>query len=410
MSDAIVLGAGMVGVTAAIALRDRGWDVTLVDRGQPGRETSFGNAGIIQSEAVEPYAMPRGWLDLLRIASGRSNDVHYALAELPWHWQPLLRYWWQSAPARHRVATASYSRLIARAIGTHAPLIERAGAAALVHRTGYRVLYRDARAVEAALVHAEKLRGDFGIPFLGLDAAGTQAAEPALRHGAAGSIHWTGPWTVRDPGDLVAAYAELFIREGGAFVQSAVEGLERAGKGWRVDAASGRLEAEHVVVALGPWSNQILRPLGQSVPMILKRGYHRHYASPAPLSAPVLDDANGYVLAPMRHGTRVTTGAHITRLGRPAVHRQLERAERAVADIYDLGAAVEQTPWSGTRPCMPDMLPVIGQVAGRPGLWLNFGHGHQGFTLGPTSAELLSAQMVGETPPIDAAPFSSARF
>lgn len=409
MSNAIVLGAGMVGVTAAIALRDRGFDVTLVDRSLPGRETSFGNAGIIQSEAVEPYAMPRGWRDLLRIAAGGSNDVHYSLAELPWHLRPLLRYWWQSAPARHRLATASYSRLIARAIGTHAPLIERAGSTGLVHRTGYRVLYREAEALDADIARAHKLRADFGVPFIGLDAAGTLAAEPALKHGGAGSIHWTSPWTVRDPGDLVRAYADLFIRDGGVFVQAAVDRVERAGKGWRVATVSGSLEAEHLVLALGPWSNEVLRPLGLGVPMLLKRGYHRHYASPKKLSAPVLDDAHGCVLAPMRNGTRVTTGAHIVRLGRPGVHRQLERAERAVDDIYDLGSPVEPTPWSGTRPCMPDMLPVIGSVPGAPGLWLNFGHGHQGFTLGPASAELLSALVVGETPPVDPAPFSPSR-
>ena len=91
MQSAIVLGGGMVGVGAAVHLRQRGWTVTLVDRREPGRETSYGNAGMIQAEAVRPYPMPRDLSSLLKIATGRTNDVRYSFSSLHRHVEPLLR-------------------------------------------------------------------------------------------------------------------------------------------------------------------------------------------------------------------------------------------------------------------------------------------------------------------------------
>lgn len=410
MTEAIVLGAGMVGVSTAIALRDRGWDVTIIDRKPPGQETSFGNAGIIQSECVEPYAMPRSRRELFNIATGRSNDVNFAMSELPWHLQALSKYWWHSEGTRHQKISITYAKLIGRAIGTHAPLIDRAGAHNLVHQSGYRILFRDPKALEQGIASAERRKTGFGTPYIAMDAAATLKHEPALRQGGAGSVYWPEPWTVRDPGDLVTAYSELFCRNGGRLVQASIDAVDRFNRGWRVSTSDGAFDAAHLVIALGPWSPELLKKHGLRIPMIFKRGYHAHYVSPHQLSIATLDNAYGYMIAPMRNGSRMTTGAHLTMPGKPPIYRQLERAERAAEELFDLGERVEKTPWSGTRPCMPDMLPVIGPVKSEPGLWLNFGHGHQGFTLGPASAEILSAMMAAETPPVDPEAFRPERF
>ena len=89
---------------------------------------------------------------------------------------------------------------------------------------------------------------------------------------------------------------------------------------------------------------------------------------------------------------------------------QLERAEQAAREIVDLGSAVDAEPWSGVRPCMPDMLPVIGPAAKHKGLWMHFGHGHQGFTLGPATGRLLAELMTGAAPFTDPAPYAMSRF
>ena len=129
----------MVGVSSAIHLQRRGWAVILIDRREPGRETSYGNSGVIQSEAVRPYAMPRDPRMLVDIALGRTNDVHYRLLSLPAHVRPLLKYWWHSASSRYRSISIAYSRLVASATADHGELIREAQADHLIRRGGYRV-------------------------------------------------------------------------------------------------------------------------------------------------------------------------------------------------------------------------------------------------------------------------------
>jgi D-amino-acid dehydrogenase len=410
MKTAIVLGAGMVGVSTALALADRGWAVVLVDRKAPGLETSFGNAGIIQAEAVEPYAMPRSPVALFDIATGRSNDVVYSVRELPHHLGALMRYWWHSESGRHRAASVSWGRLIGQATQAHEPLIRRAGADNLIRKAGFSMLYRSGRALETDVRDAERKARDYGIHFRARSSTEMLQAEPALRTGGAGGIHWQDSWTVSDPGGLVASYAELLRRTGGRIAVGDAASLAQKGAGWSVMTSDGPIEASDVVLALGPWSPELLRRFGHDIPMVRKRGYHAHYRSPVALNAPVMDHERGYLLLPMAAGTRITTGAHLARAEVAADYRQLARAEAAVVDLYDLGARIEDKPWQGTRPCMPDMLPVIGASPRQRGFWLNFGHGHQGFTLGPASAAMLAAMMDGEAPGIDMAPFSATRF
>ena len=409
MPTALVLGAGAVGVSSALHLQRRGWSVVLVDRQPPGQATSYGNAGIIQSEAVEPYAMPRQWPALWAIAAGRTNEVRYRLGALRAQAGSLLRYWWHSAPHRHRSISSAYASLIRAAAAEHGVLIREAGAHRLVRTGGFRVLHRTPAAMEAAIDEAERLKSRYGVAHAVLSAAELRAAEPALKAAGVGAIHWTEPWSVRDPGALIEAYADLFHRSGGAIRQGDAATLRRDGAGWTVRTREGTAEAEHVVLALGPWSPDLLRPFGYRVSMVRKRGYHRHWTGPRALRRPLLDAANGFVLAPMEQGLRITTGAELTGFDAPSTPVQLRRAEREAAELVDLGAPVEEQPWFGTRPCMPDMLPVIGPLHRHKGAWLNFGHGHQGFTLGPASGRLLAEIMSGGAPCVPSEPFDPGR-
>lgn len=410
MKSAIVLGGGMVGVSAALHLQRNGWTVTLVDRKEPGQETSYGNAGIVQSEAVRPYPMPRDIGTLLRIAMGRTNDVRYRLASLSQHVEPLLRYWWHSAPERHREATAAWARLIAYATPEHDVLIREAHADNLVRRAGYRLMHRDPVAFAQAIKTAEENQREYGVTFRVLDGSELAKAEPLLRHDLAGAIHWLDPWTVSDPGGLVAAYARLFQRLGGRLLRGNAQTLNQTSSGWSVDTDDGSIDAEAAVVSLGPWSPELLARFGYRVPLVRKRGYHMHYQGGTSLDLPLVDTALGYAMAPMAKGIRITTGAELTSPDAPATPVQLGHAEAAARGLLDLGTRVEPEPWFGTRPCMPDMLPVLGPAPRHRGLWLNFGHGHQGFTLGPATGRLLAEMMNGGATSIDPAPYRVDRF
>ena len=401
----------MIGVASALHLQRRGWSVVLVDRKPPGRETSYGNIGFIQGEAMRPYPMPRDFATLAAIATGRSNDVHYSIASLPRHIGPLLRYWWHSAPERHKRISHSYARIIARATSEHDVLIREAGADNLVQRSGYHSLHRTQAALDRAGAIAEEVAAEYGVRSKVISAAQLGAAEPGLMERGAGAIHWRDPWTVSDPGGLVSAYADLFTRSGGRFVSGdATTLVPTAAGGWAVQTDDGPLEVEAAVVSLGPWSPDLLRTFGYRFPMVRKRGYHRHFAGGGKLNLPLHDPEMGYAMAPMARGLRIASGAELMGPERSPQSRQLARAEQAARRLIDLGSGVEAEPWSGVRPCMPDMLPVVGPAPKHRGLWLHFGHGHHGLTLGPTTGRLLAEMMSGEMPFTDPSAFRPARY
>ena len=408
--DILVLGAGMAGTCAALELALRGHAVTLVDRGTPGQETSYGNAGIIQREAVEPYAFPRDWRSVASAAFGRGPDVHYQWAGLLSAAPSLLRYWRASEPVNYRRIAQEYARLVAHSTSEHARLMDLAGTGDLVRREGFRFVYRSQAMLQAAINHAEAVAQRHGVGYTALDTRAIAAAEPALRLPMAGALHWLQPWTVRDPGALVARYARLFEQRGGRLLRGDARSLKTAGSGWQVDTDAGPVTAAQAVVSLGPWAGRFTRSLGYRLPLFVKRGYHQHYSDGAHIDLPLLDAERGYVLAPMARGLRITTGAEIAGIDARRTPVQLTACERSARETVDLGRAVEPSPWMGSRPCTADMKPVIGAAPRHKGLWFNFGHGHQGFTLGPAGGRLLADLMEDRTPYIDATPFSPKRF
>jgi len=410
--EIIVLGAGMVGVAVAWHLLERGHRVTLVDRREAGRETSFGNAGIIQREAVRPYPFPRDLGTLMRVLPNRQVDIRYRALDVLRSAGPLCRYWQQSSPQRYAGIVPDYAALISHSLQAHASMIEATGAEHLIRRQGYVKAFRTAAAMETECRLADEDAARYGVTYRALDPKALADLEPHLAPGLAGAIHWTQPWTATDPGALVAAYAADFQARGGHFLQASIGGISRQGPHWRVTTNRGDLGAERVVLALGPWSVRWLSKLGLSIPLITKRGYHMHYGShdAARLNHWVLDAEMGYLLAPMRSGIRLTTGAELSSLDAPAQGQQLAAAEAVARQLFPLGERLDLIPWQGARPCTTDMKPVIGPAPGQPGLWLAFGHGHQGFTLGPITGRLLGQMMDGEPPDIEMAPFRSDRF
>ncbi|MCK1440549.1 FAD-dependent oxidoreductase [Bradyrhizobium sp. 15] len=411
MKSAIVLGAGMVGVATALQLQKRGWSVALLDRREPGQETSYGNAGIIENEALHPRPMPHDLRELAKIAIGRTNDVHFRFSALSSNFGPLLRYWWHSFPVRYGPISAAYARIIVGATREHEHLINESSAGNLIRRDGYRVLYRQQKALDADVAAAAVLTTAYGAKFSVMTSCELKTAEPVLDRVGVGAVHWLEPWTVSDPGALVSAYAGLFTCMGGHLLRGDALSLSNSrGGGWSVVTENGRIEAEAAVIALGPWSPDLLKRFGYRFEMVRKRGYHRHYEGGSPLNLPLCDAANGYVIGPMTKGMRVTTGAELAAPNGKPDHTQIVFAERAARELIDLGRPVELTPWLGTRPCMPDMLPVIGRAPNHPGLWFQFGHGHQGFTLGPITGRLVAELMDNDTPIVNPLPYRPERY
>ena len=411
-ADDLVLGAGMVGVSTALALQSRGREVVLVDRLPAGEATSFGNAGIIQAEAVVPYMLPLEPVRLTEMLLNRRSEahVHYsALMRLaPW----LIRYLWNSRRQGEAAGAAAHLPLIRRCLFEHDALIAEAGAESLLRRTGYLKLFRSERRFEKELAQQRKLKADCGIRFEVLGADGIQGCEPHLSSDAAGGFLFTDTASVSDPSALVKAYAELFRARGGRFETADASTLRYQGSRWTIDTAPGPLACHEAVVAMGPWSGDLLAAQGVRLPFAFKRGYHMHYKAVgnATLERPVLDSEMGFVLSPMARGIRLTTGAEFALRDAPVTPRQLAILEPVARRLFPLENRLDEVPWVGARPCLPDMTPVIGPVPGHPGLWCNFGHHHLGLTLGPVTGRLIAEMMTGEEPFTNPRPYRLDRF
>jgi D-amino-acid dehydrogenase len=406
-----VLGAGIVGTSIAVHLAQRGMAVALVDRRSPGEGTSYGNAGIIEGNTVFPAAFPSDFVELLRIALKRSPVVNYHAAHLPWIAPWLAAFRAASQPAR-LVETARLMRpLFARAVAEHGALAAEAGAAGHLSRRGWLKLYRTDKAFAAQAPELD-LAARFGIANVPLDRDGARALEPALAGVFRHAVHWSGAVSVDDPLALTRAYAARFAALGGLALTGDARTLHRANPYWRVDTASGPLDAGDVVIALGPWTTDVIAPLGIKLPLVVKRGYHRHYHARgnAALGRPVLDAENGYVLAPMAQGIRLTTGVEFAARDAAPTPVQFDRLLPAARALFPLGEPVEPQPWLGARPCFADSRPVISRAPRQRGLWLAFGHAHWGLTLGPVTGRLIAEMMTGATPFCDPKPYGADRF
>lgn len=408
-ADVVVLGAGIVGTSVAIHLARRGRAVTLLDRGEAGGETSFGNAGMIQREGVAPYTFPHSLVQLARYGLNRSLDMRFSWRALPRLASPLAQYWWHSRPSEYARIVCDYAQFIAHCLTEHDALINEAGADALIDRIGWLDVYRTRRGFESDQAEAEAQRA-LGVEHRVLDAAALAQLEPALAPVFVGAIHRTQPWTVRDPFALTQAYLRLFKSLGGSFLRGDGMTLREDGDGWEVQTDMGPLQARDAVIAMGPWSDDLLRRLGRRLPLFVKRGYHAHYRPrEGARQVHFIHDEAGYVVAPMDAGLRLTTGAQFMPRDAAPAPVQVDACEKVARPAFPLGERIAGSTWMGSRPCTPDMKPIIGP-AHRRGLWAATGHAHHGLTLGPATGRLLAEMMTGETPFIDPAPYRMDRF
>ena len=159
-------------------------------------------------------------------------------------------------------------------------------------------------------------------------------------------------------------------------------------EGFNLFCAGGQQDFDQVVVALGPWSNDLLDSLGERLPMLYERGYHQHFAPAGEqqLQRPVFDVEGAYVAAPMQQGYRITSGVELAPRDAQPSPQQLEWVVPKARQMLTMGEALDK-PWMGRRPTLPDALPAIGQAKKHPGLWIAAGHSHIGFSTGPASGE-----------------------
>src|SRR5260221_1960898 len=407
--DVVVLGAGIVGVSTAYAARQRGLSVVVVDRREPGSETSYGNAGILSSGSILPLNQPSLWKSLPKYLTNRHQALRWypawAIRNAGW----IARFLANATEANTRPRATALRGLSGASLKLHREWIVKAGAPERIRETGWLKAWRSDGTVAAKAEQA--LLAEYGIKSEVLDRQAISALEPnILPVYKVGLLH-SETASVDSPGNVVKAYARMLTGSGGEIRQSDIKSIMPDGDGWRAVLSDGEIRARHIVVALGPWSADLLRPLGYRVPLATERGYHREFKpNPArPLMRPIHDAEGAFLMTPMENGIRVTSGVELTARDAPSSYSQLDAVVPLARGVAEFGEAVGE-PWRGARPTLPDSLPMIGPAPRHKGLWLAFGHQHIGFTTGPATGAAIAAMIGRAPPPFDAAAFSPSRY
>jgi len=415
-----VLGAGMVGVSCALALQAKGWRVTLVDQQAPGEETSHGNAGVISRSSLLPFNRPGLWQNLPAMLLRPGPNLKIRPSALS-HWQWLWRFLWHAKRSSFEVTTVALDGLIQLSSDTHRAWLKKAHVESRLRDTGWLWLYAHAAAFESGAASREVLQ-EFGVVCEVLNAPSLQALEPHLAPAFSHALWVKDAASVDNPRAVVKSYVALFLEAGGQLVQSKVIALQQQPSGWQwVNPDGGVHWTPNIVVAMGPWSECLLEASqlqnNFKVNMGFERGYHRHFqpVEGVRLGRPIYDLSGAYVLSPMKDEQgadilRMTTGVELAARDEGSNLQQLECAENAARRVLPMKSAVPGSDWLGARPTTPDSRPVIGEVPNAPGLWLAFGHQHIGFSTGPGTGVLLSELMSKEATSIDPRPFAPQRF
>ncbi|WGV13765.1 NAD(P)/FAD-dependent oxidoreductase [Psychrobacter maritimus] len=410
--EVIVIGAGMVGTSVAWHLQKNNAQVLLLDKKLPGSETSYGNAGLIQREAIHTHPFPRHLTEMIRVLPNQGTDIRYRIPAILRYHQALLQYWKYSTPASVKKIEAEWQTLIEHCTSEHQTMIEASGADELITRDGWLQLHRSEETFREAIAAAIDARNQ-GVEHNVLTVEELKAMEPSANFDAfVGAIHWLNSWQVSNPSSLVKAYAKNFQEMQGTIKESSVKEIVQEENGWKVITDNDTYYSDKLVIAAGPWSNDLIKPLGYDLPLFPMRGYHQHFKvnEKNTIHHSMFDMDKGFVMGPMQQGIRITTGAEMTTMNAPKNFGQLNTVLKLARKILPLEDAVESEAWAGSRPCMPDMKPVIGPAPKHDKLWFAFGHSHQGFTLGPMTGRIVE-EMIHEKPLlVDIKPFSADRF
>ena len=408
----VVVGAGIVGVSAAIWLRRKGVDVTIVDRNRPGsaEATSYGNAGVLAACSVAPVTAPGLLLKGPRMALDPNFPLFLRWSYLPRLMPWLLRYMSHANDKDTRRIAAGLAPITSDAVEQHQSLTKDTDAARWVQTTDYSFVYPDRAAFEADS-YTWMLRKTAGFEPELLEGEAVREFEPNLAKdlNLLAVMHDHG--YTKDPGAYVAALATEAEKLGATFHQTEVKDFDFTdGRVSSVLTTTGALDCSDVILATGVWSGPLARKLGLKVPLETERGYHMVFKSPenGP-STPLMVTTGKFVATPMDGGLRCAGVVEFGGLEAGPSKAPLELLQRKVQQSFP-GLKFESTEtWLGHRPAPSDSLPLIGEI-GQTGVLAGFGHHHIGLTAGPKTGRILAGLVSGDRENTDLSAYDPMRF
>jgi D-amino-acid dehydrogenase len=410
-----VIGAGMVGVCAALWLQRDGHRVFLIEPGNPGEGASFGNAGCFNGSSVTPMAMPGIVKQVPRWLMDPLGPLALRWSYLPSILPYLVRFVRSATPDKVRAQARAMRPLVGPTVPLVRELAKMAAAEDLVHQRGHLYVYRSPESL-AKDAFAWALRRENGVEVDEFDADELRQLEPALSREYVRGLLVRENGHTSNPLGLVARLVELFRRQGGEIVAARALGFRLDGRRLSAIATDrGDQPADAAVVCAGAYSKPLAAALGDKVPLETERGYHLMIRDPEIMPRIPTADADGkFVATPMDTGLRFAGTVELAGLDAPPDWRRAQILLRQGRKMLP-GLAVEHAEgrisvWMGHRPAMPDSLPVIGASRASPDVVYAFGHGHVGMTAAPMTGKIVADLLSGRPAAIDIAAFAAARF
>lgn len=409
-TDVIVIGAGVVGLSTALALQARGLPVTVVDRIGPAAGASAGNAGAFAFTDILPLASPGilrkapKWL--LDPLGPLSVPPSYALKIAPW----MFRFWRACQPGRVAHSTAAQTALMDLSKAELEPFLALTGTAGMLEKKGNLQVYESQGELDASLP-GWAARAQHGIEFRHMLADEMATLQPGLSPRFTHGTFTPGWYSISDPKLYVLALAERFRAQGGKIEIAEVTALNAGLDGVEVVAGIRSLRAGQVVIAAGAFSHRIAKSVGDKIPLETERGYNTTLPPGAfDLRMQVTFGGHGFVVSNLSTGIRVGGAVELGGLDLPPNFKRSE-AMLKKAKAFLPGLKTEGgVQWMGFRPSLPDSLPAIGRSTASPRVIHAFGHGHLGLTQSAGTARLVADLVTGAAPVLDLTPFSPQRF
>jgi D-amino-acid dehydrogenase len=412
----IVVGAGIVGTATARALQRDGHRVTLLDSAEPGRATSYGNAGFVAIDHVLPLARPSTLKRVPQMLMDRSGPLTVHPPSLPWLLPWMARFARAAySPAEVRKGVDSFGALMAEANIAWQAEIQASGLGELFRTRGALYVY-ESEAAFASGAEERALQKAKGTTFEIVDGPRARALAPGLSERIVRGVHYSQGMHTINPYKVVTSLAERFAADGGTILRGRVRGFGRDGAngGDRVTSvriSDQTLPAKAVVIAAGRASGELTRLLGFNAPLVAERGYHVMLAPDnVRFDLPVSPAERGFFITPMEEGLRVAGTVELAAPHQPPSWHRADLLVRHLKDIFPGVGGQELSRWIGERPSLPDFRPAIGRAPRLANVYCGYGHQHVGLTLATATGRLIARQMAGEALPDTLSACDPGRF
>lgn len=411
MAEFTVLGAGIVGVATALALQRDGHSVRVIDRDEPGRGCSFGNAGIIHTGGCVPMATP----GIIKGVPGMLLDPEGALV-IRWRYLPRLLPWLfkmlaAARPSRVDEICKALAAFSLNARSAYLPLLKEADAESLMNPRGELYVYRTQAAFDAAAWEMSVRRG-FGVPVETLTPEAIRDMEPCLSPEFRFAYYQPASAFMVSPLRLVQTLARLFVSKGGRINQADIRDVRPDGQGGAVLATDkGDVAAPNLAICLGAHSKPFAARFGANVPLESWRGYHIMVPQgDIGLRGVVADGDMHFGVTAMEDGIRVAGLIELASVEAPPNYARADMFVKLAKRMIPKFPDVPASRWMGHRPGMPDTLPVIGRAGAHRNVYFAFGHGQLGLTFGALTGQVVADLVAGRPSGFDLSPYAYERW